>query len=356
MQFIDKQKAFGLDISDLSIKIVQFQKKGKLLDLVSVGSKKMPDKLVVNGEIQDEDELAKVVKQAVAEVKGAKIAKNRVICNLPEEEVFIRVIQLPKMKEQEIEKAIYWEIENHIPLKIDEVYLDWHVIGDAKEKEDKMNVIFAAAPQGLVTSYLGFLKKAGLKPVALEPESMALVRSLIKEEKNPKPVLIVDLGETGSNFVVFSGEAASFTSRFKVSGNAITEAISKELKVGKEEAIKFKIKYGLVKEESVYQALEPVVAALAKDIKDSINYYIDHIADVRHLDRNISQIILCGGDSLLIGLPEFLSQKLVLPVKFGNPWINISPFVPKNAQKLGLSYKTSLSYAVAFGLALRGHL
>ncbi len=280
-----------------------------------------------------------------------KVGK-RVVCNLPEEKVFIRIIQLPKMKESELEKAINWEAEANIPLVIDEAYLGWQVIDPIFEHIDHLDILIAAAPRTLVDNYLSFLRKSGLEPIALEPESASIIRSIMTKD-DLTPSIIVDLGAVGSNFVIFSALAIRFTSHIKISGQLFNKAIMKELKVSEKEADKLKINVGLDKKKEkgmVYNALEPIIDDLAKQINDYIVFYHEHATHVHGPDGAIGQIILCGGDSLLLNLPELLSEKLKLPVKMGNSLINVS------SKGISLPKKESFTYATAIGLALKEFL
>ena len=352
-----KKLAFGLDLSDRSLKIVQFKKQKGGLSLSGFTAQDIPSGLVQNGEIKKEKELTSVLKNVLTEARKKKIIGNRVVCNLPEEKVFIRVIQLPQMKEEEIAQAVYWETEAHIPLSIDEVYMDWQIIEPVVNHLNHIDILIAAAPRDLVNSYLNLLKRSGLQPVALEPESVAVVRSLIKL-KDHKPAVIVDLGLTGTNCVVFAARAIRFTSHTPVSGQLFTETIAQDLKVSGEEANQLKIKVGLdktKKEGKVYQSLEPIINDLAKRIGEYINFYSNNTAHIHSKEKKIEQVILCGGDSLLINLPFELEKKLKLPVKLGNPLEGVLPFSRKNkssANKIVFPRKEIFSYNTAIGLAL----
>ena len=362
-----QKSALGLDLSDLSLKVVQLKKTGKKLALAGFLRKPLPAGIIVNGEIKKEEELIQILKAALLEVKGEPIKIREVVCNLPEEKVFIRLVQLPKMKEKEIESAIKWEIEAHIPLPIEEVYLDWQIIKPLKNHLDHSDILIAATPKVLAESYLSVLKKAGLKPLALEPESVAVIRSLIKG-KSMRPTIIIDLGTTGTNFVIFSAGAIRFTSHISVSGQSFNQAIMASLGVNEEKARELKIKIGLdklieakadsneISEERgrVYRALEPLLDDLAKQIQDYIDFYHDHASHTHGPDGAIAQVLLCGGDSLLANLDAFLSHKLNLEVKLGNPWINIYKEPPQEV--LGLTYNKSLAYTTALGLALRNFM
>ena len=343
-----KKIAFGLDLSDLSLKIIQLKKGKDGLSLVNSIKEDIPAGLIEGGEIKQEKKLVAILKGALKKIKGESLRREQVVCNLPEEKVFIRVIQLPQMKKEELGQAIYWEAEAHIPLGLDEVYLDWQIIKPAVNHLDHYDILIAATPRFLVDSYLSFLKKGGFEPVILEPESVALVHALIKPN-DFKPTIIVDLGMSGTNFVIFSTLAIRFTSHIAISGQLFNQAIMKDLKVDEKRANQLKIKAGLDKTKEkgkVYRALEPLVNDLAKQIEDYIDFYHRHASHIHGPDGTISQVLLCGGDSLLLNLPSFLSRKLSLPVKLSNPLVNIG--------KLSLSRKEALTWATALGLALRG--
>jgi len=110
------------------------------------------------------------------------------------------------------------------------------------------------------------------------------------------------------------------------------------------EAEKIKLKHGL-KGKKVLKATAPLLDDLVKQAKKCIAYYQTH-------DGRIEQVLLCGRGANLKGLSDFISSKLKIPVKLANPWVNILPEPLKEVP--GLSFKDSLGYTTALGLALRG--
>ena len=118
-------EVFGIDISDSSLKIIKLKKRRRGLSLDSFGETSIEPGLIDRGEIKNEDALAKIIKQALLNIKGKKIKTKYVICSLPEEKAFLRVIQMPKIREEELREAIYFEVENHVPLPIEEIYFDF---------------------------------------------------------------------------------------------------------------------------------------------------------------------------------------------------------------------------------------
>lgn len=382
-----KKEIFGIDLSDLSVKIAKIERKGKLLTLTSLGKKSLPEGLIEKGIINEEKEegLVKIIKSAILEVKGKKIKTKYAVCSLPEENSFIKAIKIQKAEESEIEELVKWQIEPNFPAKLSEVYFDWQKVNPQKEliKDGTLLLSVAVAPRVIVDSYLSIFKKAGIEPLAFDVESMATVRSIIPNSYSSHPVIILDMGRTGTCLTVFSGGVILFTSHINIAGLDFDKAIAKELKVGPKDAEKFKKEIGLsgiekkwktyhipvigkkdetkgkspkidlllaMKEEKNMNALIPLLTDLVKRVQHYIEYFkefgkIDFIPDGR-----IAEIILCGGEANLIGLPEFFSDSFHIPVKLGNPLINISFASRIFDEKFK---KEASAYSTAIGLAMR---
>lgn len=343
-----KPAAFGLDISDLSLKIIQLKKRGQFLKLASFGETRMSPGIIEQGEIKNENELAENIKKAVKEVQGEKIRTKYVVISLPEEKTFLQVIQLPSMKEEDVKKAVYFEAENYIPLPIEKVYLDSQVVS-RDQKSGKLNVSIAAVPKTTADLYLSSLKKAGLRPVAFEIESQAISRALVEKETSQDPLLLIDLGANRTNFIIFCGCSLGFTSTAQVSSKQFTEAIANSLKIDLKQAEELKIKHGLSNDKSskkIFKVLYPFLVDLSTQTEKYLNY-----CQVNY-GQEVKSVLLSGGGANMKGLVDFLSVYLKLPVKRGNPWTNILP----NQEKASglLTYEESLRYTTALGLALRG--
>jgi len=360
MEFLSlKPKAFGLDISDLSLKFLMLRKKGKKFSVVSFGESQIEPGIVEGGEVKDEEKLAKIVKEATKKVK----TKYVVAC-LPEEKAFLQVIKMPMMSEEDLKSAIVFEAENYIPLPVNEVYLDCEVVPPVYNHLDHLDVLLVAIPKKTVDPYLRVLKKAGLKPIAFEIESLAIARALIENQTTTYPVLIIDLGATRTSFIIFAGKSVRFTTSIPVSGIHFTELIAKNLKISFEKAEKLKIIHGLKEglkiklgekttlektKGKIFEALIPALVDLVQQIKKYIDYYQAHayLSGLPPNGKRIHKLVLSGGGANLKGLKEFLELELKISVEIGNPWINVGEV--KNFPK-----EKSLSFTTAIGLALRG--
>jgi len=365
-----KPETFGLDISDLSLKIVKLKRRGKFLTLASFGEAQIKPGIIKEGEIKDEEKLAETIKEAIKKVKGERIKTKYVVASLPEEKSFLQVIQMPKMPEEDLKSAIIYEAENYIPLPIEQVYLDSQIVPPVYNHLDHFDILLAALPKKTVDPYLASLKKAGLQPKALEIESLSIVRALIKDEVSTVPILLIDLGATRTSFIVFSGHSLKFTSSIPVSSQNFTEIISKNLGVSLTEAERLKIRYGLeekvelkikdkktkiTKEKGkIFETLVPALVDLVQQIKKHLAYYQSH-ASHEHLPPDgkiVSKILLCGNGANLKGLTELLTLELKISVELANPWVNI--LSQDQRERLELPLEKSLGYTTALGLALRG--
>lgn len=352
--------AFGLDISDRSLKAAMLNKGAERWSLAGFVTASIPPGVITDGEIIDQKKASSIIRQSLQKVRGEKIKSRYVVCSLPEEKAFIRVIQLPKMKQSEAKEAVKWEAENNIPFHIDEVYLDWQIIPPIEDHLDHCDILIVAVPRTLVDGYSELLERSNLTPKIFEVESVAIVRSVIEESVSNTPVLIIDFGQMRTSLIMFSGYALRITSSLGISGALLTDVIARGLKLDQKAAEKLKKQYGLLgKDKSgkqVFECLIPALTDLVEQIKNYINFYQSH-AKHQHLTKSdtlpsISKIILCGGGAALKGLDSFLALNLKTTVEKANPWINI--LRPPLREIPELSYEKSLSYTTTLGLALRG--
>jgi len=350
-KFLDLEpESFGLDISDLSLKIVRLKKRGRFFKLSSWGETNIRKGMIEQGEIKYEDALAKEIKNAVAKVKGAKLGTKNVIASLPEKKGFLQVIKMPKMDEDDLKTAVPFEAENYIPLPLEKSYLDYQLIDS--NGSNYINVLVAAMDKSIIDPYFSCFKKAGLVLRALEIESLAVARSLIKNEFSDFSVLIIDFGKSTTSFIIYYNSSIVFTSSIPACSGELTAAIASSLNLDLKEAEKLKIRYGLTSRnkkegKKTAAAMGPVLKTLLKNIKKYIDYYDEH-----NKGKKIKKILLCGRGSNLAGLPDLLFSELKITAEIANPWINILPPDPKEIPEL--VFKESVGYATALGLALRG--
>lgn len=340
---------FGLDLSDLSLKIVWLKREGGTDSIASFGSINLPVGAIVDGEILKEDVVVEAVKELLRKSGPGKIHTNRVVCSLPETKAFLRILALPKMGLEEAKEAVKWEIEANIPLSLDQVYYDWQILPRAFTSEkDKMNVVVVAVARSMVDQFRGILERAGLDVVGLETESIAQARSLLSEAESEKTTLIVDLGDRRTSFLIAVGNIPVFTSSVPLSSQLMTDAIAKGMGLSFDAAEKLKVTTGLgslALPSPQLKAVRPILENLAAEIERSIDFYFTSLG---YSDR-IDSVILCGGGANTHGILPYLSKRLKQNIEYGDPWVNM---------RLGgnlplIERKRSVQYSTAIGLALR---
>lgn len=359
MSFLNKKiinfdpKIFGLDLSDLSVKVMQLEKEGSVEKIRSYFSLDIPDGNIEDGKIVNKGAVAGFIKEAIKKASPEKINTKKVICSIPESKAFLRIINIPKMKEEEAREAIKWEMEANIPLPIDQVYFDWQFL--ESDEKNKQNVLTVAVSREVIDDLVEVLEKAGLEIYGLEIESVATARSLISEQcKNEKVCqktasLIVDLGAQRTSFIVVAGGAPYFTSSIPFSANSINDAIAKGLNLSTQEAEEVKVNQGIENknsDNSVFNSVKYLLENLVNEIKSTLDFY----SEMTKESTEVKKIILCGGGANLRGLIPYLTKRLEKEVEMGDPWINLNL-----GNKLPIiNQENSVRYTTVAGLALRG--
>jgi type IV pilus assembly protein PilM len=348
----------GLDISDQSIKYFFFRTTGKsgATGLSASGEFAVPEGIIVKGEIKNEGELVRLISGWRTEEKEIPAGAFFSV-SLPEEKSFLRVIQLPRMKEEEISHAIRWEIEANIPLAFEEMMYDYEIITPTGtgEQPDHLDVIVTAFPKALVDSYVRVLRGAGLPLAALGLESEAIARAIVGDFHDGIPRIIADIGRTRTSLIVCIGGVLMFTTTIELGGQVIENSLAKAFQISQEEALHMKMRIGLDRKErngAVFEALLPVMAVLGDELGRVVEYYQHHAAHMHGVPDTIASVMLVGGDANLLGIETYLSSALRLPVAVADPFIGV---YPANAFTLPpLRKNESLTFATAIGLALWG--
>ncbi|MBI4812033.1 type IV pilus assembly protein PilM [Candidatus Falkowbacteria bacterium] len=366
----------GLDISDLSLKLVQLNKNGGKVKIQAISKVNLPPGYFIDGEIKNEEEIIKAIKGLIDNPKLGKVSSREVVACLPETKTFIKLIEIEKT-ENKLSAAIESEIEKHIPVSINEIYYDWQVI---KDLPDRKLILIGAAPKSVVKQYTDLLDAAKLSVIALEIESISICRSLLAEENFKykgdfnKNYGIIDIGAKRTSLAVYSKNTILFTISMPISGEEITKKIAEALNIEIEQAEKAKIICGLDENKAggiIKNILSDTIDILTKKIGEAVEFYNYHFSD----RGPINEIILCGGGAKIKNLDKILSKSLLVETTVGDALtnlgeagekfskilaethrldINISPKNKKGENKaLSLTQDTSLTFTTAIGLALR---
>ncbi|MCX6753177.1 MAG: pilus assembly protein PilM [Candidatus Nomurabacteria bacterium] len=337
------QPSFGLDISDESIKYIEILQTHNGLHIGHFGEKKIPPGVISSGKITNST-LLKEVLLSIKKEEGMKSVR----VSLPEEQVYLFKINVPKEKNTNIREVIELSLEGYVPIPPSEIIFDYEIYN---EDEDIFEVQVSAVPKQVVESYISVFKDCNLNVPSFELEAQAAARALIKKD-DMETYMIVDFGNERTGLSIISKGLVVFASTLDVGGVMLTKLIEKDFKISFAEAEQVKLKYGLtrnVDKKDVFSVLLNGVSILRDEIDKNFIYWHTH-KDENGKDRpEIKKILLCGGDSNLIGLVEYLSITMHQKVEMADVWSNIvshEKYIPT------MSFEESLSYSTAIGLAL----
>jgi type IV pilus assembly protein PilM len=333
----------GINIGSKTIKIVEIEKQGGGFALNASGivgfSGTTVDKMVDEKEMAS---LGQIIKKLHSE---AGVSSEDVVLSIPEPLVFTRTIKFPLLTDNEIASAVKWEAEQYIPIPLNEAIVQ-HTILTRNEKATppEVLVLLVAAPRTIVGKYTKVVQMAGLNPIAVETELIALTRSLAPPDKT---VLLVDLGATSTNIAISKMGLLSFSRSIPIAGDAFTRAVSQGLGVTPQQAEEYKKTYGLTPtqlEGKIKGILDPVLALVVDEIKKAISYYLTD-----EKGETPAALIVTGGTSAIPEIVSTLSKLIGMEVLVGNPFAKLK-VDPETANKLA---PYAPLYSVAVGLALR---
>lgn len=336
----------ALDISDQSIKYGELLPTPLGLRLGKFGHVKIPSGVVVSGKIENESELIKILRDL-----AKKENLHFVRISLPEEQMYLFTLSLPKTEDLDIKEAILLQLEEHIPLKAMDTTFDFEVV---LENEQNIFVEVLAIATDTIDSYLSVFTRSGLIPLSFELEAQAIARAVIPYGDS-SPAMIVDFGEARTGASIAHNNRVYFTTTLDIGGISITNMISKNFNISFEEAEKMKRSYGLSSASSadeIFPAILNGISVLRDELNRHYIYWKTHEDDgIKH--EKLDRIILCGGDSNLAGLSNYLESSMSLKVENANIWVNVSDM---KTSVPSISFEESFGYATVIGLALADYL
>ncbi len=342
--FPQEENYFGLDIGSSSIKLAQLRALHGRPSLVTYGDIEVPSDMVVSDSDIDQQRVADLIKQLADD---AKVTSKNVVASLNAAQSYTAIITVPKLSHEELAQSIKFQADKVIPMAIDQVKLDWAVVGE-NPASDELDILLVAAPNNIANKYLNIVQKAGLELMALEINSIAQSRSLVSPADSQSCILIADIGVLATDIAIINAQIPRLVRSAAVGYKAMLRVATQNLGIDAGQADQFLKKFGMDQaklEGQVYKTLKPIVDHLVEELNKSITFFQE-----KNENKHIEKIILTGGTVALPGLPLYIANSTGLTVEIGNPWQNISYPAELQSNLAGLS----LNYATAIGLAMRG--
>ena len=347
MVFRKKDQLVGLDIGSSQIKVAVLKDTGKGYMLQKLGVTAVPAGVIEEGRIMDPDAVAEIIRKLF---RTHGIKHKNVAISTGGYSVVIKTIVVPTTSEKELVTSIRTEAEQYIPYDIDDVNLDFQILGSSEFSDDQMNVLLVAVKKDLVAEYIDLINQAGLNPCIIDVDSFALqnLYETIYKPVEEELVLLVDVGASKTSLNILKGEH-SLMMRDNASGTGqIRDDIMAEIGCTPDRADAI-LKGGAV--------AEMPMARLKEICLDSIHMWCSEIQAIvkTHMsksnDGDIDKVIVSGGGAFVEGFTEFLAEELSAPVSIIDPFQGIS--VDPKAFPPSLLDGICAQAPIAMGLSLR---
>ncbi|MBF0202925.1 MAG: type IV pilus assembly protein PilM [Desulfamplus sp.] len=350
MIFNKKNHLVGLDIGTSYIKVAEVENSNKGPVFNKFGITSIPPGLIEDGQIIEMDELAQAIRTLF---KTQNIKSKNIAISTGGSSVVVKTITMPSSSstsEQTLLESIRFEAEQYIPYDIDDMNVDFQIIGDNEGNPDQMNVLLVAVKKDLVASYIELTDQAGLNAQVIDVDSFAL-QNIFEAASNGRDTgitMLIDVGthKTSLNIIKKNN---SLMMRDSSSGiGQIWEEIASDMNCSIEDAIK--IFSGIDKESMTADALDEMCQNFAQSWSMEIQNIVKTF-QAKSTHGKIDKVFVTGGGSLVKGFVNFLSEGLSVPTSVFNPFEGVIV----NSKKISESFiNQSAPFAsIALGLALR---
>lgn len=341
----------GVDVSDSSLKYIQFQPDytAEDLKLVQWGEVDIPAGTVSRGEVLDVEKLTVTLRELKRLTKATYVRMS-----LPEERAYLFETDIkPGTAFKEIRGALEFRLEENVPLSPRDAYFDYEIITPHKEHAP-LRVSVTVYARETINQYHEATRAAGLIPLSFEVEAAAIGRAALPPHDTGTH-MIIDFGKTRTGVGIVHRGTLMYTSTIDIGGAELSRALEAVLGATDEsELTTIKNTIGLA-ESATHPKVAPVLQTEMSKITDELmlrlQYWNTHAGGQR--DHDVQSVVLCGGSANLKGLPAFIEARLAVPVARAQVWQNafsLEDSVPP------IDLRHSYGYATAIGLALAGHI
>lgn len=342
----------GIDISSTSIKLVELSEgSNNELRLECCATEPLPRGAMSDGNIENIDQVAEAIRRVVSK-SGTKIKK--VSLGMPSAAVITKKIILSGgASEESLEMQVESEASQYIPFALDEVRLDFCVIGPAPNSSDDVEVMLAASRKEKIEDRVAVVESAGLKPVVMDIDSYAArsaVSRLVAQTENggqDKIIALFQIGAKVTDVVVLLNGQTVYEREQAFGGNQLTQEIVRSYGLAFEEA-ELKKKSGDLPDGYSAEILHPFLESAALEVTRAIQFFFTSTPYTR-----VDQIYLAGGCVALNGLLEMVASRTKIPTEVISPFRGME-FSPNLNEKQEKQLRSEApSFLVACGLAMR---
>ncbi|HMM53517.1 MAG TPA: pilus assembly protein PilM [Candidatus Desulfobacillus sp.] len=339
----------GLDISSSSVKMVELAEAAKgSYRIERYAIETLPRDAVVDGNITKLEEVADAVRRAW---KRMGTSTRYVALALPAASVITKKIIVPAgQRERELELQVESEANQYIPFALDEVNLDFQVVGPAPSSPEEVEVLIAASRKEKVEDRVAVAEAAGLKPLVMDVESYAaqsafeLVESQFSGGGRNQTIALVDIGANVMNVTILRNDQTVYVREQAFGGAQLTQDIMRQYGMSHEEAEMAK-RSGNLPENYENDLLRPFLDNLALEVSRALQFFFTSTQY-----NQVDHIVLAGGCAVIPGADEAVAGRTQISTVVANPFSGMALSQRIRPKQLAVEAPSLLT---ACGLALR---
>ncbi|MFN2341884.1 MAG: type IV pilus assembly protein PilM [Desulfonatronovibrio sp.] len=278
-----------------------------------------------------------------------------VVSSMAGHSVIVKRVYFDSSSHRELEQNILKEAGQYIPYDVNDVYMDYQIMGDG-QKENSLEVMLVACKKKVVQDLIDIMEHSALSLGIVDVDAFALSNcfEFNYPELREEPVYLLDIGDTQSIFVVFWKNQPVFFRELSFGGRNLTDIIGKQMDISRFEAEKIKIQGPSSQKQSmedlaeISRKFQENFRSWADEIRRLIGFYQTSTPEAPQPDK----IFLSGGGSLFKGINSIFTQELEVESQHLDPW----KMLQKSSNDFDTKYLDSVKthFAVATGLAIRG--
>ena len=335
---------FALDIGTNAVRVVQLAPAGPDgWNLVHFGYAPLDEKTSSSSSPESQRKLGEIIMTAVGQ---SGIKTKNVVVGLPSNKTFTTVIEVPIMPDNELRNTIKYQVDQYIPMAVNEAKVDWASLGTSLHDPKMQEVLIASTANSYAEERLEFVESLGLNVIGAEPDPLAMIRSLLPDGI-PDARLIIDVGEQSTDLAITFGDSPRLVRTIPTGVRSLVKAAVQNLNVQEDQARQFILKFGLAPdrlEGQVYRAIESTLDGFATELTKSIKFF-----QTRYPSTSVGGIMLSGYGAIVPGFPEYVSSKVSVASAIANPWQQVRVSQADQQQLAPVASQ----FATAIGLAQR---
>ncbi len=342
-----KAPLVGVDISSTAVKLLQLSESGGRYRVEHYAVEPLPPNAVVEKNIVEVEAVGEAIKRAVAR-SGTKLKHGAAAVS--GSSVITKIIPMQgDLEEDELEDQVQVEAANYIPYPIDEVSLDFEVLGPVPNNPEMIQILLAASRTENVEIRQTALELGGLTARVVDVEAFAMENAfrLVSDQLSvPRDavVALVDVGATMTTLNVLRNQRSIYTREQIFGGKQLTDEVMRRYGLSYDEAGQAKRQGGLPESYEI-EVLEPFKEAMVQQVSRLLQFFYAG-SDFNRVD----QIVLAGGCASISGIAQLVEEQIGVPTVMANPLANMSLGPKVQAHALA---QDAPALMIACGLALR---